>query len=95
MELINHCETCGREFVGYNVYLAKEKQHFCCWECFKVYNKRKQDEYRIEKSELNRKIKQVKSIIDLYQLKIWDLDKTIIKLHKEKHDLPKEFKREY
>lgn len=37
MELINHCETCGREFVGYSVYLAKEKQHFCCWECLKEY----------------------------------------------------------
>lgn len=37
MELINHCETCGREFFGYSVYLAKEKQHFCCWECLKEY----------------------------------------------------------
>lgn len=95
MEQINHCEVCKKAFIGYSVYLHKEKLNFCCWKCFKVYNKRKQDEYRIEKSGLNRKIKQVKAIIDLYQLKIWDLEKTVIKLHKEKHDLLKEFKREY
>lgn len=95
MELINNCETCKKTFIGYSVYLSKEKLHFCCWECFKVYNKRKKDEYRIEKSGLYRKIKQAKAIIDLYQFKIWDLEETVIKLHKEKHDLPKEFKREY
>lgn len=75
MEQLNHCETCINTFIGYNVYLHKEKLNFCSLECFKVYNKRKQDEYRIEKSELNRKIKQVKAIMDLYQLKIWGLEK--------------------
>lgn len=85
----------AKKFIGYSVYVNKEKLNFCSWECFKVYNKRKQDEYRIKKSVLNGKIKKAKAIADLYQLKIWDIDKTVIKLHKEKHDLPKEFKREY
>ena len=41
MEIINHCEVCRKCFVGYSVYMPKEKLHFCCWECYKVYVKTK------------------------------------------------------
>lgn len=37
MIMINRCEICKKLFVDCSVYLAKEKQHFCCWECFKEY----------------------------------------------------------
>nr|DAV26820.1 MAG TPA: zinc-ribbon domain protein [Caudoviricetes sp.] len=37
MIMIKRCETCRKLFVDYSVYLTKEKQHFCCWECFKEY----------------------------------------------------------
>jgi hypothetical protein len=37
MEQLNHCETCINTFIGYSVYLHKEKLHFCSWECFKEY----------------------------------------------------------
>ena len=43
MELINHCETCKKTFMGYSVYLPKKKLHFCNWECYKVY----EDKYKL------------------------------------------------
>ena len=52
-----------------------------------------QKEYRIIRAGINGKIKQAKTLIDFYQLKIWDLEKTVSKLNKEKHDLMKEIKK--
>ncbi len=43
MQLINHCETCKKTFMGYSVYLPKKKLHFCNWECYKVY----EDKYKL------------------------------------------------
>lgn len=33
----NRCKNCSKLFVDYSVYLTKNKEHFCCWECFKEY----------------------------------------------------------
>lgn len=52
-----------------------------------------QEEYRIRRAGINGKIKQAKSLIDFYQLKILDLEKTVSKLNEEKHDLIKETKK--
>lgn len=53
----------------------------------------KQEEYRIRKAGINGKIKQAKTLIDFYQLKILSLEKTVSELNKEKHDLIKEIEK--